>query len=199
VQQLALQLSAKWRLAADARPGATAGASSAAAGADESIGLLERIDSLLSTLDEPAAADTPDGALGMAAAGDGGGLAPPLCWAVLRERCQGDIDFCRQLLQAYNLRVVDQLTAIEQAAKTGDADALARRAHAAKSVAATLAAEDICRAAAELEHLGRRANLSDVEAALRRLRLEVERCLEYIPQLLSTIAAANQEETNPAD
>ena len=166
--------------------------------------MIEEIESLLATFDqpsEPTAADAAGAVVGGAAVDTSGDddPTPPLRWDVLRERCQGDIGFCRQLLQAFTERVADQLTAVEQAAKAGDAVALARKAHAAKSVAGTLAADAICQRAAELEHLGRHADLSAADLALVNFRREVERCLEYIPQLLATVAASNQEEKSTPD
>ena len=195
VQELAMQLSAKWGLGANARADVAA---VAAASAEEvnSTHLIEEIESLLATFDQPVVLNaTP----ATADATGGDDTVPPLRWDVLRERCQGDIAFCRQLLQAFSERVADQLTAVEQAAKDGDAVALARKAHAAKSVAGTLAADAICRGAAELEHLGRHADLSAADLALERFRREVQRCLEYIPQLLATVAASNEEEKSTSD
>ena len=214
VRQLALQLSAKWGLWANAGENAAAAPQTSAEEVD-STRLIEEIESLLTMFDRPgdptpaaakaAAAGTIKAAQGAVAGGaaddksGGDNPDPPLRWDVLRERCQGDIGFCRQLLQAFSERVADQLTAVEQAAKAGDPIALARKAHAAKSVAGTLAADAICQKAAELEHLGRHADLSAAELALESFRREVERCLEYIPQLLATVAAANQEEKNAPD
>jgi HPt (histidine-containing phosphotransfer) domain-containing protein len=201
VRQLALQLSAKWGLGANARDDPAAGAAASAEAVD-STRLIEEIESLLAAFDEPAAPTWAAAAMLGDAADDGPGgddPVPPLRWDVLRDRCQGDIGFCRQLLQAFSERVADQLTAVEQAAKAGDAVALARKAHAAKSVAGTLAADAIYRGAAELEHLGRQADLSAADPALQRFRREVARCLEYIPQLLATVAASKQGENSKPD
>ncbi len=112
----------------------------------------------------------------------------PLRWDVLRERCQGDVAFCRELLQIFARRAEEQLRAIEEAVATGNAVLLTRKAHTTKSVAATLAAYPICRCAAELEQLGRRKDLAAAPAILPRLRHEVRRCLQYIPQLLAAAA-----------
>ena len=178
LRQLAGTLSTKWGLVS---------AAPAAAGEPiDSAPLIERIDSLLGWMEKPAT----QAAAGETAENE---VLPAVQWEVLLERCQGDIAFCRKLLQMFTCRVVDQLAAVEQAAHAGDMPALARKAHAAKSVAATLAADAICRGAAELEELGRRGDAAAVDAALQRFRGEVDCCLEYIPRLLATVAAANHD------
>jgi HPt (histidine-containing phosphotransfer) domain-containing protein len=173
VRQLAHTLNAKWGFA------------------DETIApgrLLDEVQSLLDAWQHPLLASTSSAAAPWVAPAAVDKPLPPLQWDVLRERCQGDIGFCRQLLQMFQQRVADQLAAIEEAVAAGDMAALARKAHAAKSVAATLAADAICRGAAELERLGREGALAAAQTALWHFRQEVKRCREFIPQLLATVA-----------
>ena len=171
----------------------------------ESAPLIERIESMLGWIEKPAqeAATCPGAAAESNAQAvtdieiAASEMPPPVQWEVLLDRCQGDVAFGRKLLQMFTDRVVDQLAAVEQAAHASDMPALARKAHAAKSVAATLAADAICHGAAELEELGKRGEAAAVDVALQRFRGEVERCLQYIPRLLASVAAANHDERHP--
>jgi HPt (histidine-containing phosphotransfer) domain-containing protein len=217
VRQLALTLTAKWRLAEtvaareqplaaaaqtrlarcesprDCAPSQKAEPYLPAIEQPDPLRLIDGVQSLLWSIDEPAAKTAMESMPSASAVEEVPcESTPPVCWEVLRDRCQGDVAFCRRLLEMFTRRVADQLAGIQCAADAGDADALTRKAHAAKSVAATLAADAICQGAAELERLGRKAEFSAVQSVLPRFREEVGRCLEYIPRLLATLATMDE-------
>jgi PAS domain S-box-containing protein len=109
--------------------------------------------------------------------------ASPIDKDLLLNRCMGSLDFMESLLselQASGMSHVDEIARHNSAndvVKTGNA------AHALKGAAGILSAEPIRKLAAGIEQATRTGSLEGVSEAVDELRLEMNRCLAFIPTL----------------
>ena len=92
----------------------------------------------------------------------------------LRASVQGDIDFVRELVEAYVADSAELIDAIEAAVAESDAGALVRPAHTLKSSSATLGAMTVSATARALETFARSGTLDDesTRSAAERIRAE---------------------------
>jgi HPt (histidine-containing phosphotransfer) domain-containing protein len=96
----------------------------------------------------------------------------------LLHRCMGDIDLVQRVLEKFQQRVPEELAEIEKALQAGNAEQLARTAHRLKGSSATVSAEGLVSAAAEIEDAGRQGRMADAADCLTRLHNEWKKLVE---------------------
>jgi PAS domain S-box-containing protein len=118
------------------------------------------------------------GVLSRARAGTHAGAAAPSKEQVMRpiydqvealERCGGDRELLRELIDLFLADVPGQMAGLSAAVEAGDTDTVYRLAHTIKGAVATFAAEPARAAALELETIGRSGKLEGAADAWRRL------------------------------
>ncbi len=107
----------------------------------------------------------------------------PIDAASLLARCFGNLEFAGSLLDELEATGVQRVDEIRQSAAQHNAAATADAAHALKGAAGILCAETVQKLAAEIEQAGRASDIESVKAELDDLVAEMERCLNYVPQL----------------
>ena len=105
----------------------------------------------------------------------------------LLDRCVGSIEVASKVLAQFEKQLDSNVRGIEQSVAAGEAAETAKLAHALKGTSANLSAPGISTVAAELEQMGRNADLAGAEAALTRLKSEARQCLDELPSLLSQL------------
>lgn len=101
----------------------------------------------------------------------------------LLSRCMGNHEFLEKILNKFEAKAVEYLKDIEKSAEAGDGEQVGRLAHSLKGVAANLSAEPLRLAALETEQLGKSGDLTNINECLDKLRNELNRCLEYLPNM----------------
>jgi PAS domain S-box-containing protein len=119
----------------------------------------------------------------------------PLNVSELSARCMNNIDFTRRILGKFQDRVAEDLAALARTLADKKMVEAAQLAHSLKGAAANLAAPAVRATAAEVETLSRAGDMAQAEEALRRLRVEVDRCLAYIPQAIAGLSPAPLDAT----
>ncbi|OYV85598.1 MAG: hypothetical protein B7Z73_13255, partial [Planctomycetia bacterium 21-64-5] len=115
--------------------------------------------------------------------------APPLDFDSLSERFMGDWDFVQVILDKFQQQVGVDLDQLEQSLIEHNAQQTASLAHRIKGSAANVSAIEISRLAAELEAMGRAAELDDASAHLGRIKAECQRLDQFVQRDLSAVAA----------
>ncbi|MFO0838853.1 MAG: ATP-binding protein [Phycisphaerae bacterium] len=106
--------------------------------------------------------------------------ASPIDIPRLVARCMNDAALAESLLSTFAASIPQQLDAIRGAAAAADMDALARAAHSLHGSSANLAAEQLRKAAKELEALARQNQVDAVAPALEALASALARAGAYI-------------------
>ncbi|HWB11529.1 MAG TPA: response regulator [Pirellulales bacterium] len=114
---------------------------------------------------------------------------PPLDSESLIDRFMGDWDFVQVILDKFDQQIGTDLEQLEQALVEHNAERAALLAHRIKGAAANVSAVEVSRLAAELEGMGRAADLSQADDRLRRLKVECQRLNEYVQHELPALAA----------
>ena len=107
--------------------------------------------------------------------------AAPLDVPSLLDRCMGNMDFLKRLLEKFRTRIGEDVEHLSQAVQTQNAQETARLAHSLKGSAANVSAITLTRLALELEQLGVAGDLTSAAACLAKIRHEVGRCIDYVP------------------
>ncbi|MFO1043916.1 MAG: response regulator [Planctomycetaceae bacterium] len=118
---------------------------------------------------------------------------PPIDTRALLNRCMGSVEFMESLLSELESTGLHHVSEIERNFGLKEPTETANAAHALKGAAGILSAEAVRQLASDIEQCGRSGSLDGIEAAIADLRLEMERCLKYIPivkQSALEIAAA---------
>jgi CheY-like chemotaxis protein len=132
--------------------------------------------------------------------------AAPLDVPSLLDRCMGNIDFLKRLLDKFRSRVGEDIERLSQAVEAQNTQETARLAHSLKGSAANVSAITLTRLALELEQLSVAGDLTPAGACLAKIRREVDRCVNYVPVVdtpsapgagLSAPIAENQGEMAP--
>jgi HPt (histidine-containing phosphotransfer) domain-containing protein len=108
----------------------------------------------------------------------------------LRNRCLGNIDLVQRVLKTFQERIPEEMATMEKAFKRNDAEQIARVAHRVKGSSASVSAEALVRAAAEVEDVSRAGRVADIPASIKHLHDEWEKYLDYAVTLLSTTDSA---------
>jgi len=110
----------------------------------------------------------------------------PMDYARAVQEFEGDEDFLREVIQGFLDTVDGQLLVLEQALAVGNAETVAREAHAIKGGAANLTADSLAAAAHELENLGRNASLQGGIGCLDTLRMKYRELADYHARNIAT-------------
>jgi two-component system sensor histidine kinase/response regulator len=110
---------------------------------------------------------------------------PPFDLDELLQRCMGNRDFMAKMLDKFAPAVGDSLERVEESVSQGDLDTAAKVAHMLKGMGANLSAQGVRQAAMELEHACRAGCRDGATSALARLRTEVCRCRDQMPQIMA--------------
>ncbi|MBI5864351.1 MAG: response regulator [Planctomycetes bacterium] len=152
--------------------------------------LIEVIDSHVSAArvsSEPAPADSSARATASEETAPSQAPPPPFDAQGLADRCLGNLDLIERLLAKFEKQAGAVLDEIERSVHAGNAAETARLAHGFKGSAANLSADALCKLNTELEAIGRAGDLSAAAALLNKLRGEVDRCLRYVPELVTNL------------
>jgi len=106
--------------------------------------------------------------------------ADPVNYEELLERCMGNVDLVKKVLQSYQSHSLSALSQMTVALQNQDAVALNRAAHSLKGAAANLAATEIKELARRLEEGAATGNLNTAPDTLISLQSAVSRCNEFI-------------------
>jgi len=80
----------------------------------------------------------------------------------LLHRCMGNVDLVRRVLEKFQTRLPEELAELEKALEGADMERLARIAHRVRGSSATVSAEGLAQAAAEVEDASRAGHVADV-------------------------------------
>ena len=111
-------------------------------------------------------------------------MSDPFDHDALMERIDGDVEFLEETITMLDEDGPSLLEQVQAAATSGDVTALVESAHALKSMVGNFCADTAERAARELEEMGRENRLTDVDAAVDRLKRELEKLLKALHQFL---------------
>jgi HPt (histidine-containing phosphotransfer) domain-containing protein len=103
----------------------------------------------------------------------------------LRNRCMGDLDLVQRVLKTFEERMPEEMETIEKALQLRDTEQIACVAHRVRGCSASMSADGLMRAAAEIEDAGRQGRLTDLPAGIERLHDEWEKYLDCAAALLS--------------
>jgi HPt (histidine-containing phosphotransfer) domain-containing protein len=117
------------------------------------------------------------------------GPAPPIDAAALSETLVGDVELIIKLIEKFEQTIAIEWDKIEAALCSGDLKQVSRSAHTLKGTAAYMAAPRIVEAAAAVEMQPDLSSEGTIREQLAVLRLETDRCLEYLPELREQFAA----------
>ncbi len=106
----------------------------------------------------------------------------PLNLTAALERCAGDHDFLREVLDEFLSLSGDQVGAIAEAVQSADPDTVTKQAHSIKGAAANLGAEQVAGTALELELLGREAQLDNAAQIVEKLRRQIEELQQFVAE-----------------
>jgi HPt (histidine-containing phosphotransfer) domain-containing protein len=96
----------------------------------------------------------------------------------LLNRCMGNIDLAQRVLEKFHQRIPEELAELQNALELGDAERLARIAHRVRGSSATVSAERLAQAVAEIEDASRAGRVTDVPVCMERLRDEWRKLVE---------------------
>ena len=116
--------------------------------------------------------------------------APPIDSKGLVTRCLGNLEFALSLLADFEKELPDCHTRIIQRLAASETQAAADAAHFLKGAASTVKAEAVRALAADIERAGRADDLAQAASFVDRLGNEIQRCLQFIPQLRSQAASS---------
>jgi Amt family ammonium transporter len=112
--------------------------------------------------------------------------APTIHLDSLLERCLGDAEFCRDVLNEFVQRSGDSRRAIDEASSTGG-PALARAAHALKGAAGNLSANRLRQAAGQLERVAVTGQEPTISAVMADVERELQNFLDAIPNAIEDL------------
>jgi signal transduction histidine kinase/CheY-like chemotaxis protein/HPt (histidine-containing phosphotransfer) domain-containing protein len=124
---------------------------------------------------------------------EGENLPPVVDFDSLLQRCLGNRELPKKLLTKFHARLPAELTQIASAVAAGDCSLVSSLAHRLKGAAANLSAERMCEAAAELESLGRRGDLTGADVWVAKLAAEGSRFLRDVLRLAAEKTAEWQK------
>jgi CheY-like chemotaxis protein/HPt (histidine-containing phosphotransfer) domain-containing protein len=102
----------------------------------------------------------------------------------LADRCDGDDELVREVVQLFLESSAAQLASIARAADSGDCDSLEREAHSLKGAARSTGARRVAEAASAVEKIGRGGDLGGAHEAISVLRRELRALRPEINALL---------------
>ncbi|MBN2297254.1 MAG: PAS domain S-box protein [Deltaproteobacteria bacterium] len=104
---------------------------------------------------------------------------PPIDYKRAMDEFECDDEFLRELLEEFIRNVKGQIQTIQKAITDGNAEKVRTEAHSIKGGAANLTADDLAKAAYDLEMLGKSGDVADGAELLERLETELVRVESY--------------------
>jgi Amt family ammonium transporter len=105
----------------------------------------------------------------------------------LWDRCMGNADFAMSLLEELRNNAPGQLADLARQIQSGASAEAAKTAHSLKGAAGILCAEPLRAVAAEIEAAGKAGDILHAVALLEDIRIETERCLNSLPEILARL------------
>ncbi len=109
---------------------------------------------------------------------------PPIDMKTAMSRFDNDMEFYKTMLNEFLNYVPEQIKALEEAVKSGDADEVQRHAHSIKGAAGNLSAIKIFSIAKEIEEKGRNGDIEGVIALTEKLKSEISRFEDFSLKLI---------------
>jgi HPt (histidine-containing phosphotransfer) domain-containing protein len=103
----------------------------------------------------------------------------------LRRRCMGNIELLHRVLKMFEQQTPLDIETMEKALRLQDTEAIARVAHRLKGSAASLSADGMRQAAAEVEDNSRAGRVTELPTGIEHLHDEWEKYLDCAAALLS--------------
>ena len=157
------------------------------AGMDDYVAKPFNPSELIAAVQRLLAAAPEDGTARRTPECDGGPTAraatAPIDAETLAVHCMDDLALMERLLVRFQADGPERLKDIERHVAAGEATAVTASAHALKGMSAMLAAEGVRSLAADVETLARAGTLEDLEDVVGELRAELQRCIEYVPEI----------------
>jgi len=110
-------------------------------------------------------------------------MAHPFDLNVLLELCMSNVAIVGQVFAEFEAQAATDVERLQQSLANADGAACARIAHSLKGAAGILSAHALSQIASQLEQMGRTCELDQAAECLERLRREIRRCVEYIPEM----------------
>jgi Amt family ammonium transporter len=107
---------------------------------------------------------------------------PPFDVDSLLARCMRNEETVNMILEKFESQSLSDLKRLAESISHRDAKQTTMIAHSLKGAAGVLTANSLSTIAAEVERMGRAADLSGAVVYLQRLSDEVQRCIDYIPE-----------------
>jgi putative two-component system response regulator len=106
--------------------------------------------------------------------------AAPVNMVEVLARCGGDSDFAATVTEHFRTQALIEVERLEKALAAADVDAVRRNAHNLKSMAAYMIAKDAADLSQQVEQSARDNRLAEAHPLVPRLRMEIERAIEWI-------------------
>ena len=107
----------------------------------------------------------------------------------------GNIDLVQRVLEKFQERLPSELAELEKLLACHDVEQIAYVAHRIKGTSATISAQGLRQAAAEIEDLGRAQQASEIPTALEHLRSQWRRFLACVPAMFLAVDASENGKT----
>ena len=115
--------------------------------------------------------------------------AAPVDWETVLRRCSGKPALAEKILGKLVTQAQAALDGISASLLSGDAAAIARLAHGLKGAAGMASAGGLQSVAAQLEEMGKSADLRLATTAIDQMKFEIARCNEFIAASSSRVAS----------
>jgi PAS domain S-box-containing protein len=109
-------------------------------------------------------------------------LPCPINWNELLSQSDEDMAFTQEMINAWLSKNPENMAALGQAVKAGNASEIFTLAHTIKGSAATICADTVAQAAYPLETAGREETLNDIETLFADLQTEFDRLKTFLSQ-----------------
>jgi two-component system, sensor histidine kinase and response regulator len=109
----------------------------------------------------------------------------------LLERCFGNVEFAVSLLEEFASNGAERADTIKQLGLKQDAQGMADAAHSLKGAAGIMCADELQTLSKIIEDAGRKNDLESIASTLMSITNEMDRCLEYIPQLTAQMQSSD--------
>jgi HPt (histidine-containing phosphotransfer) domain-containing protein len=117
-------------------------------------------------------------------------------WA-LCDRCMGNLDLVRRVLDRFEARLPEELAELERMLESDEATKIALVAHRIKGNSSNVSATGLRHAAGEIEELSRAGRVTDARAQMESLQGEWRRYIESRDELRASIAGSTERAPGP--
>jgi Amt family ammonium transporter len=120
---------------------------------------------------------------------------PAIIVDTLVERCMNNPAIVEVVMQKFEKQARGAVAQLRQELAANDLASATRTAHSLKGAAGIVAADGLTRIAAEIEQLGRKEQAGEIEKQLSRLAGEIQRCVDYLPQVRAMASSKQSVQT----